>query len=210
MGENAADHELLAAWRGGDRAAGNELFSRHVAAVLRFFRNKVGRAAEELCQQTFLALVEGADRFRAESSFRGYMFGIARNQLLMHLRKTSGQRERFDPQTWSVIDAGAAPDRIAAQHQEHTLLLAALTRIPIAMQIAFELHYWEGLTVAEIAEAIGEPSGTVKARLARGRTKLREALAALAVDPTLLGSTVDDLDRWANTLPAVTARSPDA
>jgi RNA polymerase sigma factor (sigma-70 family) len=199
-----SDRELLFAWRDGDRARGSELFARHVASVMRFFRNKVGGAAEELTQQTFLALIESIDRFREESSFRGYLFGVARNQLLMHLRRSGADRERFDPSTWSVVDAGAAPDRIAARHEEHTLLLAALARIPVDMQIVFELHYWEGLTVAEIADAIGAAEGTIKARLARGRARLREELQTLEAEGAVLASTVDNLDRWASTLPSVT------
>jgi RNA polymerase sigma-70 factor (ECF subfamily) len=171
---------------------------------MRFFRNKVGGAAEELTQQTFLALIESIGRFREESSFRGYLFGVARNQLLMHLRRSGADRERFDPATWSVVDAGAAPDRIAARHEEHTLLLAALARIPVDMQVVFELHYWEGLTVGEIADAIGAAEGTIKARLARGRARLREELQTLAAEGAVLASTVDNLDRWASTLPSVT------
>jgi RNA polymerase sigma factor (sigma-70 family) len=204
MAVQPSDRDLLLAWRGGDRSRGSELFSRHAASIMRFFRNKVAGAAEELTQQTFLALVESIDRYRAESSFRGYLFGVARNQLLMHLRRRGSDRERFDPSTWSVVDAGAAPDRIAARHEEHTLLLAALQRIPVDMQIVFELHYWEGLSVNEIADAMDTAPGTIKARLARGRARLREQLDALEADASVLASTVDNLDRWASTLPSVT------
>lgn len=200
-----SDRDLLLAWRAGDRKQGSALFARHAAAVMRFFRNKVGAAAEELTQQTFLALVESIERFREESSFRGYLFGVARNQLLMHLRRQGGRREGFDPATWSVVDAGAVPDRVVARQEEHTLLLAALARIPVEMQIAFELHYWEGLTVAEIAQAQGDAPGTIKARLSRGRTRLRDALDALASDAALLASTIDNLDHWAKSLPTVAA-----
>jgi RNA polymerase sigma-70 factor (ECF subfamily) len=198
-----SDFELLERWRAGDRAQGNELFRRHVRAVLRFFRNKVGGAAEDLAQRTFLAMVESRERFRGDASWRGYLFGVARNQLLMHLRRECAAKERFDPATWSVVDAGARPDRVATQHEEQALLLAALQRIPIEAQIAFELHYWEGLTIEEIAAVQGDPTGTIKARLARGRAQLKEHLATLAPDAALLASAADNLDRWAHSLPAL-------
>jgi RNA polymerase sigma factor (sigma-70 family) len=198
-----SDFELLERWRAGDRAQGNELFRRHVRAVLRFFRNKVGSVAEDLAQRTFLAMVESRERFRGDASFRGYLFGVARNQLLMHLRGECRDRERFDAATWSVVDAGARPDRIATQQQEQALLLAALQRIPIDAQIAFELHYWEGLTIEEIAAVQGDPPGTIKARLSRGRTQMKEHLAALAPDAALLASAADNLERWARSLPAL-------
>ena len=180
MAAQPTDRDLLLAWQGGDRSRGSELFSRHAASIMRFFRNKVAGAAEELTQQTFLALVESIDRYRAESSFRGYLFGVARNQLLMHLRRRSTDRESFDPSTWSVVDAGAAPDRIAARHQEHTLLLAALQRIPVDMQIVFELHYWEGLTVSYASDS-APPLSVVQ-----------EVIVARAGDPGQIRST-----RWA-------------
>jgi DNA-directed RNA polymerase specialized sigma24 family protein len=55
----ATDIELLEAWRGGDRRAGEQLFERHYAAVARFFRNKLEFGVDDLIQRTFLACVEG-------------------------------------------------------------------------------------------------------------------------------------------------------
>ena len=200
------DRELLAAWRAGDRERGNQLFQRHIRAVSRFFRTKVPEAAEDLTQQTFLALAELDPARLGEVAFRAYLFGIARNQLLMHLRSKSRAAARFDPLTASARDAGAGPARIIARQQQHQVLALALQRLPIDYQVALELHYFEGMQLAEIAEVLGRPLGTIKSLLSRGREILREQLQEMVSSEELLGSLVGELERWMTTLPELVTR----
>lgn len=190
---------LLRAWQQGDRGAGQALFKQHSAKVSRFFRTKVPESAEDLTQNTFLALSQSGD-FRGESSFRAYVFGIARNQLLVHLRSRALADKRFDPLTTSATDVGASPAKLAAQRQEQRLLLQALQRIPVDYQVAVELHYFEGLKLDELAAALETPVGTVKSQLSRARVLLRDALEALAPSAELLNSAVTGLDRWMSSL----------
>ena len=205
------DHALLAAWRAGDRERGNVLFQRHIKSVSRFFRTKVPEAAEDLTQNTFLALSElDPARIVGEVPFRAYLFGIARNQLLMHLRTKCRAVKRFDPLTSSARDAGAGPARMVARQEQHTVLAAALQRLPIDYQVALELHYFESLPLAEIAEVLGRPLGTIKSLLSRGREMLREYLEEVASSEELLTSIVGELDRWMTTLPElVRGQDPD-
>jgi RNA polymerase sigma factor (sigma-70 family) len=89
------DLELLASWRDGDTKAGNALFDRYFDALFRFFRNKVQEGAEDLVQQTFLALVQSRDRFRGDSSFRTYLFTAARSKLYNYLERRGGTCQRL-------------------------------------------------------------------------------------------------------------------
>jgi RNA polymerase sigma factor (sigma-70 family) len=203
------DRALLAAWRGGDRVQGGALFQRHARSVTRFFRTKVPEAAEDLTQATFLALAELDVRKLGEHPFRAYLFGIARNQLLMHLRAKCRAQQRFDPLTSSARDVGAGPARIVARQQQHQVLVAALQQLPIDYQVALELHYFEGLALAEIAGALERPLGTIKSLLSRGRDLLRERLEEMATSEELLTSIVGELDRWMTTLPDVAHGEPD-
>lgn len=197
----ASDFELLAAWRGSDEAAGRELFARYFDSVFRFFRNKVDDAAEDLTQQTFMGLVQGRDKFRGDASFRTYVFMIARKRLYSHLRKRDLRGEAAEFSDTSVADLGLeSPSRMLAVRQEQQLLLHALRRLPIEMQVALELFYWEELTVAEIAAVLEIPSGTVKSRLQRARTRLDAVLAELSTSEALLRSTMDNFDKWARDL----------
>src|SRR5215468_5288882 len=87
MTESASDIELLKAWIDGDNGAGSILVRRHFDALYRFFTKKASGHEEDLIQQTFMASVEAKDAFRGDSSFRAYLFGLARFQLLTHYRK---------------------------------------------------------------------------------------------------------------------------
>src|SRR5207237_5632676 len=99
------------------------------------------------------------------------------NQLLMYLRGKSRAAARFDPLTWSSPDAGASPVRAAAANEHARTLAAALQKLPVDYQLALELHYFEGMSVAEIAEVVAKPAGTIKSLLSRGRDLLRERIA---------------------------------
>ena len=87
MTETKSDIELLQAWIDGDSRAGSVLVRRHFDSLYRFFANKASGYEEDLIQQTFMASVEAKDAFRGESTFRAYLFGLARFQLLTHYRK---------------------------------------------------------------------------------------------------------------------------
>jgi RNA polymerase sigma-70 factor (ECF subfamily) len=193
----SADAELLDRWQGGDTGAGEELFERHFEALYRFFRNKVGEDSEDLLQRTLTACVEQRDKFRREASFRSFMFGIARIELLNYFRRKGRLQRQSNPLDTSIHDLDPSPSSIAANRQEQRLLLEALRRIPLDLQIAVELHYWEELSTAEIAEVLEIPSGTVKSRLRRAREHLEGELHALTREAALLESTIGNLEGWA-------------
>lgn len=195
-----SDLELLDAWRDGDVAAGNALFDRHFRALYRFFRNKVHDGIDDLVQQTFLACVEGRDRFRQHATFRTYMYAAARNILYRAFERRKKNAARLDFGATSVRDLGTSPESALGRCGEHRLLLAALRAIPIDFQIALELYYWEGLTGPELAQALEIPEATVRSRLRRGIEHLRRRLDELASEPSLLESTVGNLDGWAREL----------
>jgi RNA polymerase sigma factor (sigma-70 family) len=192
------DSELLEAWQAGDRRAGHELFTRHFKSIRRFFANKVGGDAEELVQSTFARCVEGRDRFRNRSSFRTFLFGIARNVLREHFRWR--KLEQFDPDRHSVEYSGAGPSTLLAAKQEQRLLLEALRRIPLEHQTLLELYFWEKLSASQIAEIFEIPENTVRTRIRRGKALLREQLTLLAKSPEVLDSTLGGLDAWAASL----------
>ena len=173
-----SDAALVDSWRAGDREAGKRLFERHYAAVARFFRNKVGEAGPDLIQRTFLACVEGRERFRNEASFRSYLFSIAYKVLCKHYREQRRDQTRVDFAETSAHELASLLSADAAR-QEQRLLLEGLRRLPVDYQVVLELHYWEELTAPEIADATGVPLGTAKTRLRRGRDLLLETIAEL-------------------------------
>jgi RNA polymerase sigma-70 factor (ECF subfamily) len=191
------DFELLERWQAGDRAAAKQLFERHFDAIYRFLASKVDSGVEDLVQETFLACVQGRDRFRGASSFRGYMFGTARNVLLSHYRK----RRRFESVeevgSSRLIDLDPTASRMLAKREEERLVLEGLRRVPLDYQIVLELYYWEGLSGPEVAELLGISLTAMRSRLHRAKQELLEQLKSLSDSTDVLASTLSDLDAWA-------------
>ena len=194
------DLQLLEAWREGDRNAGSELFERHFDSICRFFANKVDREVDDLVQKTFTACVEGKERFKGDSSFRTYLFGVAHNILRSHLRKKRRQSERFDIGVTSVFDLGLSPTVLVAQQKEQQLTLQALRQIPIEHQMVLELYYWESMTAKELAGILEVPEGTVRGRIRRAKQLLEAKLGELSESDALVQSTLSGLETWARSL----------
>jgi RNA polymerase sigma factor (sigma-70 family) len=193
------DGDLFERWTRGDTTAGDELVRRYYWSVHRFFELKVPRAAEDLTQRTFLACTEARDRYARLSSFRGYLFGIARRQLLYHLRTRKSAEQCFDDGPSDAVGREPTPSGLVSMMEEQRVLLMALQGLPIYLQMTVQLHYWEGLKAHEVGEALGIPTSTVTSRLARARTLLSKTIRRYA-RPRPRESLLQDLDAWAASL----------
>jgi RNA polymerase sigma factor (sigma-70 family) len=191
------DNELAEAWRGGDRAAAEALIERHYDAIARFFTTKAGEHAEDLTQRAFLVCARSVERFRGDGSFRAFLFGIARNVLYEHIRgRIRDRKNEPDFNESSIADLNPGVLTLASRRADQRLLVQALQRIPLELQLLLELYYWEELGLAELAEVLGVPEGTVKSRLFRARRLLREAMSKLPSSPDELRSASAELADW--------------
>ncbi|MBV1857701.1 MAG: sigma-70 family RNA polymerase sigma factor [Nannocystaceae bacterium] len=197
-----SDAELLLHWRAGDTHSGELLFARYYDVVARFFGNKVTRGRADLVQATFSTCLEKVDELRSATSFRSFLFGIARFELLHHYRRKSRRETEFDADSVCAYDMDPTPSRVIAKHREQRLLLEALRHIPLDLQLVLELTYWESFTSAEMADLLSIPEGTVKSRVRRARQKLDTQLRRLASSAALFETTNSDLDGWAAQLRA--------
>lgn len=192
-----SDLALFERWSAGDLSAGNKLFKRHYPAIYRFLENKIDDGLEDLVQQTFLACVRGRASFRRESSFRTYLFSIAKHNLYQYWRTRSVQRASVSFDEISVASLSTSLRGRAARREDFALLLGALRELPLEQQILLELHYWEGLGHEELAEVLEIAEPTTRSRLFRARQALRDRLARLRAPPA--GSDAD-FDAWARAL----------
>lgn len=198
------DIALLDQWRSGDADAGQALFQRHFDSIYGFFETKCAADADELVQATFLACLRARDQFRKESSFRTYLFTIARHELYRVLRGRQRDGARLDFQLSSIADLVSTPGTQIARNQEHRHLLEVLRQLPVEQQTLLELHYWEDLGIAELAEVFETPEGTIRTRLHRARKALREKLVATTPTPVL--ESLETMDAWARGLSQRAAR----
>lgn len=196
-----SDLALLDAWRSGDARAGSALFLRHYTLVNRFFRSKADAPdVADLIQNTFVACIEGQDRYAGTGPFKSWLLGIAYRLLCRHYRSKQRQGAHIDFASVSACDLAPSPSRILAARQEQQLILAALRRIPLEHQALLELVFWEDFTAADAAAVLGIPLGTAKSRIRRAHQLLREQLTALAASPAVLETTLTRLDDWAREL----------
>lgn len=191
------DSQLLERWRAGEVAAGEALFERYYNMIERFFLNKLATDINDLVQETFIACVERRDDVRDTSKFRSYLFSVAYNVLRAHLRRNYWQGQNIEFDKVALADLSPGPNSIIVNRDEQRLLLEGLRNIPVGYQMVLELHYWEGMTTAQIGEVLGVPASTARTRLRRARDHLEAAMRSLSDSAELLQSTLVRLDDWA-------------
>ena len=200
VADERTDIQLLQAWRAGDSAAGQTLFGRHFRRVYRFFETKCGAEADELVQSTFLACMRAKDKFRGDSSFSTYLFTIARHELYRVLGERRRDLGRIDFEVSSIAELAPTPRTRIAAHEDRLRLLNALRDLPLEQQVLLELHYWEGVDIAALAEIFDSPAVTIRSRLHRARTALRERMQREADVPPQVSDSLESLDAWARGL----------
>jgi RNA polymerase sigma factor (sigma-70 family) len=175
------DQALLTAWAAGDRTAGARFISSFYAPICRFFATKGGDHADDLVQQTFAACTGSLTAWRGVSSARAFLFGIARNVLFEHIRRrVRDGRSPPDFRTSALVDLVPGIQTQASLEADRQRLAAAMQTIPLELQVALELYYWEDLSIEELGAVLSLPAGTVKSRLHRARAAIRVALDASA------------------------------
>jgi RNA polymerase sigma factor (sigma-70 family) len=198
------DEALLAAWRGGDPAAGQELFRRYFDGVYRFFRTKLDGPIDDLVQETFLSISRVRDELELRGSFRSYIFATARNALWTTLRARARMPE-IDFMVSSVADLGTSPSAELARREEHAAVFEALRALPAELQVIVELRHFEGMSGPELAAALGLAEGTVRSRLRRATDELRESVVAMLQKRNRAAPGPDDLEVWLAQMAAIPA-----
>jgi len=171
-----SDLDLIQAARGGDRAAFDALLRLHQDRVfsicLATIRDR--ELALDATQETFITLFRKLDRFDGRSAFSTWLYRVTMNTCYDVLRRarrhaTEAVPEHLDPADPSSSDQFAAAD-------VRPELAAALASIPEEFRIAVVLSDLEGLPLAEVADILDVPIGTVKSRVFRGRRLLADIL----------------------------------
>jgi RNA polymerase sigma-70 factor (ECF subfamily) len=172
----ASDEQLIAAFSRGSMDAFGELFSRYKQPMFGFFRRRLRdpAQAEELTQETFLALLRAGSHYEPSASFRTYLYAIGFNILRAHRRKV-GFRAIFHG-----TDGENREPAVRNTMDSDLWLRDAVNRLERMDREILLLREFEKLTYAEIAALLGLPLNTVRSRLFRARTALRELLGAPA------------------------------
>ncbi|MEU3248315.1 MULTISPECIES: RNA polymerase sigma factor [unclassified Streptomyces] len=172
-GDRDGDAQLTSA--ADDPAAFAPLVEKYSAALHGYFARRMPGAADDLLAEVWLQAFAARRTFDASrGSARGWLFGVARNVLAGHARRTARAEalpgaQITDP--WQAVDQRLDAAALAPA------LRRALAELPPEEREVILLVSWEQLTPAEAAAAVGVPAGTARSRLHRARGRLRERLA---------------------------------
>lgn len=166
------DRELLARYAQGDALAMDQLVDRYAGTVYAFVFHFLGERslAEDLTQEVWLKVLRHAGGFEGRSRFSTWLFRVARNVCLDHLRKRSrrsASREEGDPFALDEVvdEAAPAPAERAANRELAAEVRAAVAELSHDQREVFLLREQSDLTFREIADALELPRDTVKSRM---------------------------------------------
>jgi RNA polymerase sigma-70 factor, ECF subfamily len=173
------DDELITRLAGGDDTALRELFARHAPMLAARLRAALPPSdIEDVLQETFLAAWKGARSYRTEEKAGGWLWGIARRQAALLLRRrgpaTAALPDLLEPA--AGLSGSCFPQDPGHLITTSSELASAVGALSPGDREVWQLMYVEDRPVAEVARLTGVPEGTVKSRAHRARRLLRAAL----------------------------------
>lgn len=177
-----ADDALLARAKAGDVPAGEELVRRYHVPLRRYLLRLTGSDAvtEELHQQTWLSVLEHAERFNPRvigGGFKAWLFRIATNKANDHWRSAGRERSAKDGLRLITDEQSPAADQRMESAEQERKLQAAIAQLPEAQRQVLLLRYYSGLKFIEIAEVLGCPLNTALGRMHKAMLKLKELMS---------------------------------
>jgi RNA polymerase sigma-70 factor (ECF subfamily) len=174
------DDELITRLAGGDDTALRDLFALHAPMLAARLRAVLPPSdVEDVLQETFLAAWKGAGSYRPEEKAGGWLWGIARRQAALLLRRrgpaTAALPDLLEPGI-AGLPGSCFPGDPAQLLTTASQLASAVGALSPADREVWQLMYVEDRPVAEVARLTGVPEGTVKSRAHRARRLLRAAL----------------------------------
>jgi len=180
--EKRSDNQLIAQVARGDIAAYEILYDRYSPSVMGLAMKITGdRAlAEEVVQETFWRVWSKADLFQPQrGAFTNWFYGIARNLSVDMLRRQRAQGRPVNEME-QIIEQAADPSpdvpEAAWLNSRRQQMRAAIETLPAEQRAVIEMAYFRGMTRQEIANATGEPLGTIHTRARLALQKLRDEL----------------------------------
>ncbi len=190
---NASDVAVVRRALGGTEAAYRELVRRYQRPVFSLLYRMVRdrELAEDLAQDTFVKVLNALDSYRTEYKFSSWVFKIANNTAIDHLRRRAldtlsleGARDatsadRAEATSIQVGDPSETPLEELEARELGTAIEAAIGRLRPEYRSCIVLRHVEGRSYEDVAEILGLPLGTVKTYIHRARAELRSSLAPI-------------------------------
>jgi len=175
------DASLMLSYAKGDMAAFERLYARHKTGLYRYLQRlcREGDLANDVFQETWGKVIEARSRYDARASFKTYLFRVAHNCAVDHLRRLNRWTAREGADLDSALDVvadGPQPEQQLSAAQFSAEFQTALHDLPDEQRAVFVLYEDAELSLAEIATVTGCNAETAKSRLRYAIKKLRQAL----------------------------------
>jgi RNA polymerase sigma-70 factor (ECF subfamily) len=183
----------LEALRAGDRVEFAHMVEAYSGQIYRLALKMLNNPqdAEDILQETFIKAFRGLKGFDGRSSLSTWLYRIATNEALMHLRKKRPdtisideplETEEGEQEPRQIVDWCCLPEEELMTAESRAYLDKAIDALPQSLKVVFLLRDIEGLTTQEVIEVLNLSETAVKTRLSRARLRLREELSSYYAD----------------------------
>jgi RNA polymerase sigma-70 factor (ECF subfamily) len=179
---SAADRDLVVSAANGLEGGFEELVRRYQRPISAYVYRMVGdyESALDLTQEIFIKIYGSLSRYRPEFKFSTWIYKIAHNAAIDHLRRNAGRERSLINGTESdnydlpIESEGLSPEQQSEREEQRVEIEAVVRSLPTAYRELIVLRHSQDLTYEEIVEVTGLPLGTVKNRLFRARDMMRQ------------------------------------
>ena len=176
------ENDLVSLSQSGSVCAFNRIVARYQAQVVNLAARMLGNRtqAEDVAQEAFISAYRSIGRFRG-GSLRAWLMRIAANGSRDELRRRQRRRDSsleqsLENPTFQPVSGSESPDDAAIRGELDAEIQRAILSLPIDQRTVLVMVDVQGLSYAEAAEAVNASVGTVKSRLSRARSKVRDIL----------------------------------
>lgn len=179
---SAADRDLVATAAQGLEGGFEELVRRYQRPISAYVYRMVGDydCALDLTQEIFIKIYASLSRYRPEFKFSTWIYKIAHNAAIDHLRRNAGRERSInggtesEPQQLAIESKGLSPEQQSEREERRIEIESVVRLLPTTYRELIVLRHSQDLTYEEIVEVTGLPLGTVKNRLFRAREMMRQ------------------------------------
>ncbi|MFC1641982.1 RNA polymerase sigma factor [Myxococcota bacterium] len=171
----AEEHRLVLKALDGSARAFDELLRAHERPLFRHLRRLLPTDddAHDALQQTFMAIVRGLRNLRRCELFRPWAYGVATRVALRTLSRRRPRARESEEVEEQLLDMTPSPERLAETSERREALLEKVLMLSPPVRSVILLHFYEGLSLQQVAAALEISLGTIKSRLNAGLQKLR-------------------------------------
>ncbi|MEL6530430.1 MAG: RNA polymerase sigma factor [Pseudomonadota bacterium] len=174
--DTLSDEALMEKVKQADKASLRVLYDRHSGPLSAFVGKSLSDPvdAADIVHEAFISVWDGSAKFRENTSFRAWLYRIARNKAIDRLRKN--KREVLAEPDDTIPDSDPDPGEVAEICEDRDRVRACLEKLSAAHRKVVSLSFFEGMTYREIADVEDVSEGTIKSRIFHAKKLLMHCL----------------------------------